>query len=86
MFKSKNMTSKSNSSDIFVIKKISLKINPEVSPDQLFKLVSLVYININIVKVLEFYLINIKITSLIQTDIYGADYKHRNTKNNILQK
>ena len=42
--------------------------------------------NINIVKVLEFYLINIKITSLIQTDIYGADYKHRNTKNNILQK
>ena len=33
MFKSKNMTSKSNSSDIFVIKKISLKINPEVSPD-----------------------------------------------------
>ena len=33
MFKSKNMTSKSNSSDIFVIKKVSLKINPEVSPD-----------------------------------------------------
>ena len=29
---------------------------------------------------LEIYLINIKITSLIQTDIYGADYKHRNTK------
>ena len=34
MFKSKNMTRKSNSSDIFVKKKkIFLKINPEVSPD-----------------------------------------------------